>query len=89
MYTVNSTLYSYCIFSRYKKSCRLPAASLWDMSTEFFDLYVPFTMNEDLEQQLERAMMYSVFNLISNTERTRRESVSGRLTTVLLLTLVI
>ena len=44
------------------------------MSTDFYDLYVPFTMNEDLEQQLERAMMYSVFNLISNTERNRRES---------------
>jgi hypothetical protein len=37
------------------------------MPTDFFDLYVPFTMNEDLkEQELEREMMYSVFNLVSS-----------------------
>jgi hypothetical protein len=36
------------------------------MPTDFFDLYVPFTMNEDLkEQELEREMMYSIFNLVS------------------------
>jgi hypothetical protein len=42
------------------------------MSTDFYDLYVPFTMNGDLEEGLERRMMYSVFNLITNTERNRR-----------------
>jgi hypothetical protein len=54
------------LYLRYKKTCRLPASSLWDMPTDFFDLYVPFTLNEDLkEQELEREMMYSVFNLVS------------------------
>jgi hypothetical protein len=39
------------------------------MPTDFFDLYVPFTMNEDLkEQELEREMMYSVFNLVSSRQ---------------------
>ena len=55
------------LYLRYKKTCRVPASSLWDMPTDFFDLYVPFTMNEDLkEQELEREMMYSVFNLVSS-----------------------